>query len=93
MTREGNIQLAVWLPADVHKRLVQYLKDNSVGNNTSERFRQFVYKLLEGKAQVSIDVGAMKCDVLTRAVNHFCNRQCRDNHPKRFNECKERFRR
>jgi len=45
MTRKNSSLFGVWLPNDIHGWFIAYLKQNSLGNDTSERFRQFLYNL------------------------------------------------
>lgn len=60
--RKYTKQFHVWIPNDTYKWFLEYLKVNSLGSDTSERFRQFLYKLQEGKTtQSSIGINPKIC--------------------------------
>jgi len=60
--RKNSKFVGVWIPNDTYAWFVEYLKVNSLGPDFSVRFRQFLYKLQEGKSvQSSVGINPKIC--------------------------------
>ena len=93
--RKNQKQFGVWLPLETHKWFEAWLKHNSIGNDTSERFRQFLYKLQEGKStHSSVSIGQKIClrEILQGTVKDpkrtLC-KICKTKFPFSFRNCQD----
>ena len=84
--RKNQKQFGVWIPLNTYTWFIEYLKVNSLGSDTSERFRQFLYKLQEGKStQSSVSINPKIC------LREFLKGTVKDPKRKLCKVCKEKL--